>query len=195
MTDSIYPSTERRSILKHEAIIRAASDTASEVGYENCTIEGVAARAGVGKQTIYRWWPSKAALYIETYRHLVADGPEMAAGDTCYEHLNRFLCRLFRRYKSTAAGSILVGLIAESTHNSQASRAIEQGLFLDRSHLLVEPIKRGIEAGEIDGNLDVEWAAEIIVALIWKRLMTSPKHLTPGFSRQVLNAALGSSDR
>ncbi len=88
-----------------------------------------------------------------------------------------------------------MGLIAESTHNNQASIALEQGLFLERSHLLADPIRQGIEAGEFDDNLDVEWAAEVIVALIWKRLMTSPKHLTPSFSRQVLNTALGSSNR
>ena len=134
---SSLPQT-RRSHAKHEAIIRAAAHIASENSYEYCTIEGVAAQAGVGKQTIYRWWSSKAELYIETYRYLVNSGPEIAAEDSCYEHLHRFLCRLFRRYKTTAAGTILIGLIAESTHNNQVADAVEQGLFLERKHLLTK---------------------------------------------------------
>ena len=188
------PSDARRSQAKHESIIRAAADVADKAGYENSTIEGVAAQAGVGKQTIYRWWPSKALLYIETYRHLVASDDKAVAGATCHEHLHRFLCRLFRRYKTTAAGKILVGLIAESTHNEQAAMAIEQGLFLDRSHLLVGPIMEGVSTGELNPNLDAEWAAEVIVALIWKRLMTSPEKLNPKFSQSLLKTALGPSN-
>lgn len=181
----------RRSQVKHESIIRAASEIADAIGYENSTIEGVAQRANVGKQTIYRWWPSKAALYVETYRSLVAAAPTHKVGDTCHEYLHYFICRLFRRYKSTAAGKILIGLIAESTHNKQAADAIEQGLFLDRKYLLTEPIQKGIVDGEFDENLDVNSAAEVIVALIWKRLLTSPEGLTPAYSRFVLSTALG----
>ncbi len=191
MKISEKPIARRRSLEKHESIVRAAAEIADAIGYEKSTIEGMAERAGVGKQTIYRWWPSKAALYVETYRSLVADAPVHKVGDTCDAHLHRFLCWLFRRYKSTAAGKILVGLIAESTHNKQAADAVEQGLFLDRKYLLIEPIQKGIVDGEFDENFDVDSAAEIIVALIWKRLLTSPEGLTPTYSRFVLNTAFG----
>ena len=52
----------RRSEEGHQAILQAAKEELEEVGYPALTIEGIAARARVGKQTIYRWWPSKAAL-------------------------------------------------------------------------------------------------------------------------------------
>lgn len=185
------PSEARRSSLKHDSIILAAADMVNSVGYENTTIEGVASKAGVGKQTIYRWWPSKASLYIETYRYLVSSEQKRTSGVTCRQQLHRFLCHLFRSYKTTAAGKILIGLIAESTHNKQATSAIEQGLFLDRSQMLIDPIKEGIATGELDQELNPGWAAEVIVALIWKRLITSPDHVNPKFSRLVLNTALG----
>lgn len=55
----------RRSERSHEAIIAATQELLVERSYPEVTIEGIAARAGVGKQTIYRWWPSKAALVLE----------------------------------------------------------------------------------------------------------------------------------
>lgn len=54
-----------RSEAAHAAILKAASDMLHEVGYDKMTIEGIAARAGVGKQTIYRWWPSRSAIVAE----------------------------------------------------------------------------------------------------------------------------------
>ena len=57
----------RRSESSHRAIVAATQELLVEVGYRELTIEGVAARAGVGKQTIYRWWPSRAALALEAY--------------------------------------------------------------------------------------------------------------------------------
>src|SRR5260370_830118 len=61
----------RRSAHSHAAVLRAAADLAGRLGYANASIEQIAAEAGVGKQTIYRWWPNKAALFIEVYRGLV----------------------------------------------------------------------------------------------------------------------------
>ncbi|OED36097.1 hypothetical protein AB833_28590 [Chromatiales bacterium (ex Bugula neritina AB1)] len=195
MSKSKTPSELRRSRLKHERIVSAAAGIAGSVGYQAATIEGIASATGVGKQTIYRWWPSKAELYVETYRHLVAFDVTNVAGATCFEQLHLFLCELFCRYKSTAAGVILVGLVAESVHNERVAVAIEQGLFLERSHLLTDPIEEGIANGEIDGHIDPVWAAEVIIAIIWKRLITSPDKLNPEFSRRILKSALWSHQK
>jgi AcrR family transcriptional regulator len=54
-----------RSETSRQAILMAALDLVVEDGYANTTIEGIAARAGVGKQTIYRWWPTKADVVLE----------------------------------------------------------------------------------------------------------------------------------
>ncbi|MET0133828.1 MAG: TetR/AcrR family transcriptional regulator [Kibdelosporangium sp.] len=56
--------TKRSEAARH-AILTAALDLAGEVGYARLTIEGIAARAGAGKQTIYRWWPSKGAVLFD----------------------------------------------------------------------------------------------------------------------------------
>ena len=62
---------DRRSAAKHRAILKAAAAVVSEAGYNGAKIEHIAVRAGVGKQTIYRRWPSKAHLLTEVYTSLV----------------------------------------------------------------------------------------------------------------------------
>src|SRR3954454_11836286 len=72
------PDTTRRSEKSRRAIYDAALDLVAEVGYQRTTIEGIAARAGVGKQTIYRWWSSKGDVLMEAFLDLSEQAAEAA---------------------------------------------------------------------------------------------------------------------
>ena len=78
------PNATRRSQPARRAILAAALDQVAEVGYAQLSIEGIAAAAGVGKQTIYRWWPSKGAVLLDSLLALSEgqDGEVMALPDT-----------------------------------------------------------------------------------------------------------------
>jgi AcrR family transcriptional regulator len=82
MTDA--PASSRRSERSRQAILAATRALISELGYAKVSIEAIAARAGVGKQTIYRWWPSKGAVIFDSLLALSTegDGQEMALPDT-----------------------------------------------------------------------------------------------------------------
>lgn len=76
MTDQrATPDASRRSQKSRNAVLTAAWDLVMEVGYTRLTIEGIAARAGVGKQTIYRWWPSKGAVLFDAFLTAEGDRP------------------------------------------------------------------------------------------------------------------------
>ena len=66
MTERRAPDSARRSSRSRDAILTATRELIAEVGYAKLTIEAIAARAGVGKQTIYRWWPSKGAVVFDS---------------------------------------------------------------------------------------------------------------------------------
>ena len=66
------PDASRRSSAARQSILKAARELVLRVGYAQLTIEGIAAKAGVGKQTIYRWWPSKGAVVFEAVLLLTA---------------------------------------------------------------------------------------------------------------------------
>jgi AcrR family transcriptional regulator len=65
------PDPTRRNERSRQAILTATADLLGEVGYTKLTVEAIAARAGVGKQTIYRWWPDKGAVVLDAYLALV----------------------------------------------------------------------------------------------------------------------------
>ncbi|MGW6137050.1 TetR/AcrR family transcriptional regulator [Streptomyces sp. NPDC055140] len=82
MAQKTAPDSNRRSERSRRAIYDAALALVSEIGYPKTTIEGIAARAGVGKQTIYRWWSSKAEVLMEAFIDLGVQAAEAAgAGD------------------------------------------------------------------------------------------------------------------
>ena len=79
MANKTAPDSARRSEKSRRAIYDAALALIGEVGYQKTTIEGIAARAGVGKQTIYRWWSSKAEVLLEAFIDLSARAADAAA--------------------------------------------------------------------------------------------------------------------
>ncbi|HST43532.1 MAG TPA: helix-turn-helix domain-containing protein, partial [Conexibacter sp.] len=70
------PDPARRSESSRRAVLAAADALIAEVGYRRLTIEAIAARAGVGKQTIYRWWPSKGAVVFDAFLARFEGGAE-----------------------------------------------------------------------------------------------------------------------
>jgi AcrR family transcriptional regulator len=83
MTDDRKPpDPTRRNERSRQAILTATADLLGELGYTKLTVEAIAARAGVGKQTIYRWWPDKGALVLDAYLALVGADQELAFPDS-----------------------------------------------------------------------------------------------------------------
>ncbi|MDQ2707559.1 MAG: TetR/AcrR family transcriptional regulator [Actinomycetota bacterium] len=81
MSEPRGPAGRKRSTGAHRAIIEATLAMLREAGYHQFTVEGVAARAGVGKATVYRWWPSKASLVVEALSGQLGE-PIQPTGDT-----------------------------------------------------------------------------------------------------------------
>ena len=76
------PNPARRNERSRQAILTATADLLGEVGYTKLTVEAIAARAGVGKQTIYRWWTDKGALVLDAYLDAALDSVRSASVPT-----------------------------------------------------------------------------------------------------------------
>ena len=107
-----------------DAIVEAAEAVLREAGYAGFSIEAVARRARAGKPTIYRWWPSKAALLIEVYqRQKRVETPDTGNVE---DDLVGFLKNLFAHWRDTPSGNIFRSLVAEAQSDETAAAALAE---------------------------------------------------------------------
>ena len=112
----------RRNPESAGAILDAAEAVLREAGYSGFSIEAVARRARAGKPTIYRWWPSKAALLIDVYqRQKRVEVPDTGRLE---EDLVGFLKNLFAHWRDTSSGNVFRSLIAEAQSDEPRPRRL-----------------------------------------------------------------------
>ncbi len=159
-----------RSATSEQSILDAALDLLQERSLRELTIEAVAERAGVGKATIYRWWPTKAHLALDAYlRHMGRAVEARDSGSAERDFLAQLL-GLIELYESPR-GRILKQFLAECQADA-AFASLYRERFLHPRREAVRCIwRRGVEQGEIDGALDCELILDMIFAPLVYRLL------------------------
>lgn len=138
-----------------KAVLQAAYDLLGEAGLTRFTIEGVAARSGVARTTIYRWWPSKGALAMEGF--VEATAADLAVPPTASVAADvQALLRLFARVLRGKGGRIIRGIIAEGQSDPETINAFMAGFVTPRRAEVRAILDRGIASGELRADLDVE---------------------------------------
>lgn len=185
------PPKRRRNKQAHEAILAAAERLLDQRGYMNVTVEAIATDAGVGKQTIYRWWRSKADIYMELYAVLARRDIHLPDTGAVDRDLCELLDQLFKLFNHTAAGPALAGLVAESQSNPDLGEFLFAELVTSRRKLYRQLLQRGIRRGEIHPELDIEMAVDILCGPVWYRLLLghAPLHrrFAENFIRELMN--------
>ncbi|MET2831842.1 TetR/AcrR family transcriptional regulator [Mesorhizobium shangrilense] len=160
----------RRNPASAGAILDAAEAVLVEAGYSGFSIEAVARRARAGKPTIYRWWPSKAALLLEVYqRQKRVDVPDTGILE---EDLVGFLTNLFSHWRETSSGSVFRSLIAEAQSDETAAAALAGYAGGRRAHT-GQIIERAKARGEVAADIDAAVVADLVASYAWRHLLTN----------------------
>lgn len=165
-----------RSEEAHRAILDATLELLVEVGFSALTVEGVASKAGVGKATIYRRWPSKLPLVVEAFGQLPAF-EEVDTGDLAGD-LKKMLRSYLELFNATPLGAVLPSLAGERTHNPELSDLFDP-VSKERRQPLQHALERAVERGELPPELDLELAADLIVGPIAVRLFFKGGRIDP----------------
>jgi AcrR family transcriptional regulator len=168
-------AAHRRDENARRAVLHAADDLLAERGFGGVTIEGIAARAGVAKQTIYRWWPSKADILLDT---LIDDASSrLAIPDTgpAVQSTRRYLRSLARFLSREPAGKVLLALIGEAQHDPAMARAFHQRYLGPQRQSERAMLRRGITSGELAPGLDVDAALDALCGPILYRALTGAR--------------------
>jgi AcrR family transcriptional regulator len=162
--------SKRRSRESHQAVIRATTDLLREVGYQRLSLEGVARRAGVGKATIYRWWPNKAALVIEALGE-VPLSPVPDTGDL--EADLRVAVRLAVDFVSAVPTClILPALIADLIEDPSGTSSFAEFLHPRRASVL-KLLERARQDGRLPADADTTLMVDIYAGTVVYRASVS----------------------
>ncbi|MFD7295153.1 TetR/AcrR family transcriptional regulator [Streptomyces sp. NPDC059897] len=154
MDESTAPRPRRgrhRDPQAHAAVLGAARELVAELGYHKVTMERIAARAGVAKMTLYRWWPNKAAVITEAVTDQLAPGPQPDTGSVRADALAH-ITDLVRTLTLLGDPSVVAGALVE---RGEAGRAELRDLLVAWSEPGAVLLRRGIARGELPAGLDV----------------------------------------
>jgi AcrR family transcriptional regulator len=178
----------RSSERTRQAILDATRELLAEGGVHGLTVEGVAARAGVAKTTVYRRWRSKdelaLAVLIDMVEH-VAAVPDL--GDTRAE-LMAFVDRAVKLLRSTLMGRVMQGLVSDLASNAELARAFRERVVAARVTEIRRMVERGIERGELRPDADYELANELLFGPVYYRLLLSGAPLRDDLAARVVAA-------
>ncbi len=178
-----------RSDRAHRAILDAARDLLADAGLAHLNLEQVAARAGVGKATIYRHWPTREALALEVLLELAGEAvPTPRIGDTRAE-LVAIVAGTMRTLTATPAGRVLCSLLSELALDPALREPFRAGVRPWWREAVESALARGVERGDIRAHADVGLAAELLIGPVYYRLVFGGE-ISMDFAERVVDALL-----
>jgi AcrR family transcriptional regulator len=178
-----------RSEEAHGAILSAAIALTREVGYDALAMDAIAARAGVGKATVYRRWASKEALMAEAVEQLVRAFPLPDTGTTEGDLL-AMMRGSVGMYRDPATKGLLSGLVAAMARSERIAQAVRTGFIAARRDALRRVLARGVARGDLRKGLDFELALDLLSGPLLFRALITGGPIDERLARGVVEAVL-----
>lgn len=180
------PDPARRNEHSRRAILSAAVALIGEIGYDRVSIEAIAKRAGVGKQTIYRWWPSKGAVALEALDDNLATVVDFRDSGDIVADLRHHMTGVTQLLNSTHIGPVIQGLIAAAQSDPALSRAHLEKVIQPATVAWRDRIVRAQDRGELRADADPDAIIDMLFGAMYFRLLL---HTRPSEPEQI-DAAL-----
>jgi AcrR family transcriptional regulator len=165
----------RRNPEAEAAVLSAAKALIWEKGYAGFSVDEVARRAGSGKTTIYRWYPTKADLFIAIYTAERSTFVTVPDSGNLVNDLVEYTASLWRFWASHPAGAALRGLIAEAQGTAEALSALRDRFLPERTADVREMLAAAAARGEFPDE-DVDGKVSLWVGFSWLRLLIGELH-------------------
>lgn len=176
-----------RSEDTRKAILSAAYEILIEDGFPEVTMDKVAARAKASKATLYRWWPSKAALLLEAVHEQPNRYPRFADSGDVREDILSEVQGVIDFY-NTAAGGAMLDLIAQSRHDTALADAIRDRFIIGRRADTAQVLSNGIRQDQIRPNADMEVLIDAIWGAIYYRMLVFHMPFSGAYAERLVSA-------
>jgi AcrR family transcriptional regulator len=160
-----------RSAASHAAILQAALELVVDGGLQGTTIEGIAARAGVGKATIYRRWKTKEELFTEALRGIAVGLPDPDTGSLREDVIALTAFNL--EHMPRKAALLMPRLMVEAADDPELFTVMREVLVEPRRNVLKAILRRAIERRELRADVDLEDVVDLLIGpLVYEILIT-----------------------
>jgi len=183
------PDPARRNERARAAILAAAFDLCRDRGYEKTTVEAIAERAGVGKQTIYRWWPSKGAVILEALNETIGAATDFTdSGDVAADLREQMsaVCTLFTDADFAPVYSSAIGAAQD---DADMAVGILRDIIRPRFAKARDRLARAQEQNQIRADADLDVIIELLYGALYYRYLLQTRPPDPDQVQMVLDIA------
>lgn len=171
-------------------MLDAARELLGESGFASLTVEGVAARAGVAKTTIYRRYRSRTDLALGVLLDMVGDvSTQPYVGDTATE-LIALVDKTVTLMRTTVLGRIMQGLVSEVAADPELAQVYRERVVSRRLADVSVLVERGIARGELRAGLDPEMVTDLLLGPIYYRFFLSGSPMDDDFGKRLVATLL-----
>ena len=170
-TQTVQRRGRPRSARVRAAVVRAAAQLTRSGGPTAATVDAIAKRAAVSRTTIYKWWPSSAAIVLEGLLDSVGDPIIAPPGSSCKEALDHHLRALNAILTDTTTGPLLRDVVAAAASDPAMARAVRDQWLHPRRAALAAIVRQAVAHGEIRDGTDVEVIVDALVSPPYYRLL------------------------
>jgi AcrR family transcriptional regulator len=176
-----------RSEQARQAVLEAADDLLSERGFAGVTIEGIAAAAGVAKQTIYRWWASKTDILMDALLQDAAEHLTPADHANVRDDLREHLGRVAQFLTRSDPGAVCRALIGQAQHDAAFAATFRMRFLREQRARDRLPFDRAIARGQIPADTDVPSDADELLGPIYYRALVTGEPVDRQFTDRLVD--------
>jgi AcrR family transcriptional regulator len=182
------PGRPRSEDARH-AILRSTLKLLRRRGFADLSIEAIAADAGVGKTTVYRWWPNKGALVVDAFASSTAGELHFPDSGSVLRDVSLQLNQWLSILRSPR-GCTVAAVIAAGQSDPDLLEAFRARFLRPRREEAYRTLRRGIERGELPRNLDLDVVLDILYGAIYMRFLIRHDDLTEYYVEEVCRFVL-----
>ena len=186
--------TRRRNSRSHKAIIDATLKLLGSTGYVDFSIEKVAQEAGVGKQTIYRWWDSRADLVLEVWRdRLLPPLPDYDATTPLVTYLENSLFAFGKQIGRTDCRQAAICVLAEAHRNPKLYQRMAEAVYLPRIALIKKAFEQAQAQEIFSPDADIDVAIDALYGAVWYKVLIRFEKVSRPYIKNLVSQALASA--
>jgi AcrR family transcriptional regulator len=171
--DTKRPPGRPRSEEKRQAILRATVELLERHGFTGVSVDAIAEHAGVGKATIYRWWPNKATVTMDAIFSIIDRLIPEAEADSSREDLTRHLRHLIRLLGDARTGGMIAAVYAEAVHDPELVAVVQERVQSPRRAAAKQILEAGIASGELRPGLQFDAVLDLMYGPIYYRFLVT----------------------